>query len=131
MRTAHGIAVALSAGFRLATAAPVSPSDLLYVTTYPIGCGATGKVVTLKLDQLTLQNVAHSDSCGPYPSWLTQAKDILYCVNEAWGGDKGDLHALKIADDLNLTSLSTGKTVGGPVSTTIYGKGGRGLAIAD
>ncbi|KAK3906885.1 Lactonase, 7-bladed beta-propeller-domain-containing protein [Staphylotrichum tortipilum] len=131
MRTAHAIAVGLSAGFRLATAAPVSPSDLLYVTTYPIGDGATGKVVTLKLDQSTLKTVANSDSCGPYPSWLTQAKDILYCVNEAWGGDKGDLHALKIADDLSLTSLSTGKTVGGPVSTTIYGKGGRGLAIAD
>jgi len=131
MRTAQGIAVALSAGFRLATAAPVSPSDLLWVTTYPIGDGATGKVVTLKLDQSTLQTVANSDSCGPYPSWLTQANNILYCVNEAWGGDNGDLYALKIADDLSLPMLSTGKTVGGPVSTTVYGDGGRGLAVAD
>ncbi len=129
MRTT--IAVALSAGYRLATAAPVSSSDLLYVTTYPIDGTQTGKVLTLKLDQSGLQNLENSDSCGPYPSWLTQADDILYCVNEAWGGKNGDIHALKIADDLSLKSLSTGQTVSGPVSTTIYGDGGRGLAIAD
>ena len=130
MRTAHGIALALSAGFRLATAAPCAESSLLYVTSYPIGSGA-GKVLTLKLDQTKLQTVAESDSCGPYPSWLTPAGNILYCVNEAWGGQHGDLAALKVGDDLSLTKLSGGQTVVGPVSTIVYGDGGRGLAIAD
>jgi hypothetical protein len=131
MRTAHGIAVALSAGFRLATAAPCgAESSLLYVTSYPIGSGA-GKVLTLKLDHTKLETVAESDSCGPYPAWLTPAGNILYCVNEAWGGEQGDLAALKVGDDLSLTKLSGGKTVAGPVSTIVYGDGGRGLAIAD
>ncbi|KAK4156520.1 Lactonase, 7-bladed beta-propeller-domain-containing protein [Chaetomidium leptoderma] len=130
MRTSHGIAVALSAGFRLATAAPCGESSLLWVTTYPVGAGA-GKLLTLKLDQATLQSVAESDTCGPFPSWLTQADDVLYCVNEAWGGANGDLSALQIADDLTLAKLSGGQTVGGPVSTHVYGEGGRGLAVAD
>jgi hypothetical protein len=131
MRTSHGIAVALSAGVRLATAAPYcADSSLLYVTTYPAGAGA-GSLVTLKLDQGKLQSVANSDTCGPFPSWLTQVGDILYCVNEAWGGTHGDLAALKIGADLSFTKLSGGQTVGGPVSTIVYGEGGRGLAVAD
>ncbi|KAK4039118.1 Lactonase, 7-bladed beta-propeller-domain-containing protein [Parachaetomium inaequale] len=134
MRTSHSIAVALSAGFRLATAAPVcgggGASDLLWVTTYPSGEGS-GKLLTLKLDQAKLQSAAESETCGPYPSWLTQVDDVLYCVNEAWGGDHGDLASLKINDDLSFTKLSGGQTVGGPVSTIVYGKDGRGLAVAD
>ncbi|KAK4126114.1 extracellular aldonolactonase [Parathielavia appendiculata] len=132
MRSSYGIAVALSAGLRLTTAAPAprAESSLLYVTTYPVGQGA-GKLITLKQDQTSLQSVAESDSCGPFPSWLTQAGDILYCVNEAWGGANGDLSALKISDDFSLPKLSGGQTVAGPVSTVVYGKGGRGLAVAD
>ncbi|KAG7287846.1 hypothetical protein NEMBOFW57_007363 [Staphylotrichum longicolle] len=109
MRTAHGIAVALSAGFRLATAAPFAESSLLYVTSYPTGSGA-GKVLTLKLDQTKLETVAESDSCG-------------------LGGEKGDLAALKVGDDLSLTKLSGGPTVVGPVSTIVYGDGGRGWLL--
>jgi hypothetical protein len=130
MRTAYGITLALSASFRLTSAASYGGSSLLYVTTYPVGDGL-GKVLTLKLDGTKLQSVGESDSCGPYPSWLTQAGSILYCVNEAWGGDHGDLAALKIGSDLSLTKLSGGTTVGGPVSTIVYGAGGRGLAVAD
>ncbi|AEO55229.1 hypothetical protein MYCTH_2298860 [Thermothelomyces thermophilus ATCC 42464] len=135
MRTSYGVAFALSAGFRLATAAPVcgggSASDLLWVTTYPAGEGAQGKLLTLKLDGSKLEVVAESDTCGPYPSWLTQAGDVLYCVDEAWGGDHGTLHSLKINDDHSFTNLSQHETVGGPVSTVIYGKDGLGLAVAD
>ncbi len=132
MRTAHGLALALSASFRLATAAPYSTSSLLYVTSYPSDYPGNGKLLTLKLDQSKLETIAESDSCGPYPSWLTPVgNDLLYCVNEAWGGDHGDLAALKINADLSLTKLSGGQTVVGPVSTIVYGDGGRGLAIAD
>ncbi|KAH6631879.1 Lactonase, 7-bladed beta-propeller-domain-containing protein [Chaetomium tenue] len=134
MRTSHGVAVALGAGFQLATAAPVcgggSTSDTLWVTTYPIGEGA-GELLTLKLEGSELSSVATSDTCGPYPSWLTQVDDVLYCVNEAWGGENGDLAALQIGANSKFTVLSSGKTVGGPVSTIVYGDEGRGLAVAD
>lgn len=134
MRTSHGVAVALGAGFQLATAAPVcgggSTSDTLWVTTYPIGDGA-GELLTLKLEGPKLSSVATSDTCGPFPSWLTQVDDVLYCVNEAWGGQNGDLAALQIGADSSFTVLSSGKTVGGPVSTIVYGNEGRGLAVAD
>jgi len=135
MRTSHGVAFALSAGVRLASAAPVcadgGASDLVWVTTYPTGTDTAGKLLTLKLDQGKLESVADSETCGPYPSWLTQAGDVLYCVNEAWGGDHGDLYSLKINADNSFTELSSGQTVGGPVSTIVYGTGGKGLAVAD
>ncbi|KAH6856534.1 Lactonase, 7-bladed beta-propeller-domain-containing protein [Chaetomium sp. MPI-CAGE-AT-0009] len=134
MRTSHSLAVALGAGFQLAAAAPVcgggSTSDTLFVTTYPVGEGA-GELLTLKLQGSKLEQVGNSDTCGPYPSWLTQADDVLYCVNEAWGGTNGDLASLKINDDFTFTKQSSGKTIGGPVSTVVYGNGGRGLAVAD
>jgi len=134
MRTSPGIAVALSTGFRLATAAPLEIRDEsahLWVTTYPAAEGQSGKVVTLKLDQAGLSSVSESDACGGYPSWLTQAGEVLYCVDEAWGADSGSLSALQIGGDLGLTQLSSAQTIGGPVSTEIYGKDGRGLAVAD
>jgi 6-phosphogluconolactonase (cycloisomerase 2 family) len=136
MRTSHSVAVALGAGFRLAAAAPVcgggSASDTLWVTTYPVADGATGELLTLKLEGSTLSAVGEgSDTCGPYPSWLTQVDDVLYCVNEAWGGDNGDLAALKIGDAGAFTVLSSGPTIGGPVSTIVYGNEGKGLAVAD
>jgi hypothetical protein len=133
MRTSHGIAVALSAGFRLATAAPVdapAASTHLWVTTYPPAEGQSGKVLTLKLEQSALSSAAESDACGAYPSWLTRAGDTLYCLNEAWPDAKGGLFALGIGQGLDLSLLSKGDTIAGPVSTTIYGKGGRGLASA-
>ncbi|AEO66808.1 91798a32-3a95-4dba-95bf-09eb7d1cfeaa [Thermothielavioides terrestris] len=131
MRTAHGVAAALFGGFRLASAAPCSGSPLLYVTTYPAG-DVAGSVHTLQLGAAKLESVVDpSASCGSYPSWLTQVGDILYCVNEAWDANNGTLYSLKIGSDLNLTRLSDGQTVGGPVSTIVYGDGGRGLAVAD
>ncbi|KAL2158966.1 hypothetical protein VTH06DRAFT_2996 [Thermothelomyces fergusii] len=137
MRTAYGLALALSAGFRLATAAPScgrggsTSSNLLWVTTYPSGDAAQGKLLTLKQNGSKLEVIAESDTCGPFPSWLTQDRDVLYCVDEAWGGESGTLYSLKINADNTFTKLSEGPTVGGPVSTVIYGKDGNGLAVAD
>ncbi|KAH6635271.1 extracellular aldonolactonase [Chaetomium sp. MPI-SDFR-AT-0129] len=133
MRTSHGVALALSAGLQLATAAPVCTRDdsgLFWVTTYPAEGAEAGSVYTLKLTDSKLEQVAESDACGPYPSWLTQAGDVLYCVNEAWGGDHGNLTALQIGTDNSLTKLSGSETVGGPVNIAIYGKG-NALAVAD
>jgi hypothetical protein len=131
MRTYTGIAAALLAGLELASAAPCAASSLLYVTTYPPDGQPSGKVTTLKLGTSSLESVASSDACGPYPSWLTQASDLLYCVNEAWGSTTGGvLSSLKISADGSLTKLNSIGTLGGPVSTIVYGDGGRGLAVA-
>lgn len=134
MRTSYSAAIALSAGFRLATAAPThgcgSNSPLLFVTTYPAGDGE-GKLLTLKQTGSNLEVVGQSDACGPYPSWLTQDGDVLYCVDEAWGGESGTLFSLKINANHTFTKLSDKETIVGPVSTVIYGENGDGLAVAD
>jgi hypothetical protein len=62
---------------------------------------------------------------------LTQAIDLIYFVNEAWGSTTGGvLSSLKISADGSLTKLNSIGTLGGPVSTIVYGDGGRGLAVA-
>lgn len=130
MRTSHSIAAALSTGLGLASAA-CSASSFLYVTTYPTGEGSVGKVATFSLGESGLESVAASDDCGPYPSWLTQAGDVLYCVDEAWPSPNGSLTSLQVGEDGLVSKLSSLPTFGGPVSTIIYGDGGRGLAVAD
>lgn len=131
MRTYTGVAAALSVGFSLVNSAPCSGgSPLLYVATYPKD-DAAGKVTTLQLGASSLKSLSTSDGCGPYPSWLTQAGDLLYCVDEAWGVTAGTLSSLKIGDDGALTKLNSIPTLRGPVSTIIYGDGGRGLAVAN
>jgi hypothetical protein len=133
MWSAHGIA-AVSVGALLAAAAPcagAAESSHLFVTTYPVGEGEQGKLLTFKLDQTALENVAESDACGAYPSWLTQAGSTLYCINEAWDNAKeGGLAALQIGDDSTLSLLGAAKTIGGPVSSIVYGDG-KGLAVAE
>ena len=132
MRSAHGIAAA-SVGALLAAAAPctgAAESTHLFVTTYPLGEGEEGKLLTLKLDQAALENVAESDACGPYPSWLTQDGDTLYCVDEAWGAEEGAFAALQIGGDSTLSLLGGAKTIAGPVAAVVYGDG-KGLALAE
>lgn len=132
MRTYTGIAAALLAGFELASAAPTcGGSSLLYVTAYsPSG---PGKVTTLKLSKDKLESVASSDGCGVNPSWLTQANDVFYCVDEAWNtpDTTSSISSLKIGADGSLTKLNSILTLGGPVSTIVYGTGGKGLAVAN
>ncbi|KAL2267689.1 hypothetical protein VTJ83DRAFT_4966 [Remersonia thermophila] len=141
MRTSHGIAAALTAGFQLAAARPcgggnnnnnsTAESAHLWVTTYPAVWGQSGKVITLQLAHSRLTSVAESEACGVNPSWLTQAGDVLYCVNEAWGAPQGDLYALAIGSNAAVTRLGGAKTRPGPVSNTVYGNNGRGLAVAN
>lgn len=130
MRTYTSVAAALSTGLGLASAA-CSASPFLFVTTYPSGEGQVGKVTTFKLAESGLQSIAASDACGPYPSWLTQAGDILYCVDEAWPSPEGSVASLKIGADGSVAKLSSLPTFGGPVSSIVFGDGGRGLAVAD
>ncbi|KAL2023392.1 hypothetical protein VTK56DRAFT_2749 [Thermocarpiscus australiensis] len=130
MRTAQGIAVTLWAGFLLVTA-DCAGSSLLYVTSYPNGDDPAGKLTALNLGQTGLEPAFESLDCGTHPSWLTQADDILYCVDEAWPRATGNLTSLQIGTDGTVTKLSSLGTLGGPVNTVVYGYGGRGLAVAD
>lgn len=119
MRTPRGLAGAAAC------------ASQLWVTSYPSTGQDAGKLTTLKLTEAGLQSLGTSDSCGPYPSWLTRAGDVLYCVDEAWPSQNGTLSALRISADGSFSKLSSGPTLGGPVSTIVYGEGGRGLAVAD
>ncbi|KAK3688517.1 Lactonase, 7-bladed beta-propeller-domain-containing protein [Podospora appendiculata] len=117
-------------------AAPSAPrhtkSSLLYVTSYE------GDLTTLNFTASThgassasLQSAATTTACGKYPSWLTKAGSTLYCLDEAWGSNNGSLVSFSISKDGALTKLSSVGTIGGPVSSVVYGEGGRGLAVAD
>ncbi|KAL2264315.1 hypothetical protein VTK26DRAFT_7281 [Humicola hyalothermophila] len=126
MRKYASVVAALSASFGLVDAAPCSGSaPLLFVAAYE------GQVTTLQLGESTLQTLSTSDGCGPYPSWLTQAGDILYCINEAWPDPTGSLSSLKIGNSGALTQLNSIPTLPGPVSIAVYGNNSRGVAVAN
>ncbi|KAJ4300298.1 hypothetical protein N0V88_002971 [Collariella sp. IMI 366227] len=137
MRTTHAVAVALSAGLRLASAAPCSSaSSTLYVSSFPPAAaeGAPakpGSVTTFTLGQGGLKFARNTTECGTHPTWLTQAGNTLYCLDEAWPVPKGGLHSFKIGADSGVSHLGKIETLGGPVSSVVYGEGGRGLAVAD
>ena len=108
----------------------LSSATLLYVTSY------AGTVTTLNLtisnacNAASLQSIATSTECGPQPSWLTLVGSNQYCLDEAWGQLNGTVSSFKVTDG-KLTFLDKATTIGGPVSSVVYGDGGRGLAIAD
>ncbi|KAK4134240.1 extracellular aldonolactonase [Trichocladium antarcticum] len=132
MRTSTGIAAALLPGLALAGASScAAESSLLYVAAYPADGEAAGKLTTFKLDKSSLQSVAASDDCGPFPTWLTQANDVLYCINAARGSTAGGvISSLKIGADGSVTKLGSIGTIGDPVNTVAYGEDSHGLAMA-
>ncbi|KAL2131544.1 hypothetical protein VTI74DRAFT_4921 [Chaetomium olivicolor] len=132
MRSTSSIALALSAGLRLANAAPCpGTSSTLYVASYPSG-QLKGGLTTLRLSQGRLESVGEaSDDCGPYPSWLTQAGNSLYCLDEAWANITGTVHSFKIGASSGISHLGSVETKKGPVSSIVYGDNGHGLAVAD
>lgn len=95
----------------------------------------SGTLTTLDLTLLSpsagnLQNIATSTECGAQPSWLTLVGSTLYCLDEAWGQNNGSLVSFDVTDG-KLALLDNVTTIGGPVSSVVYGEGGRGLAVAD
>ena len=131
MRTHNGVAAAFTAGLGMAMAACTPKSSLLYVASYPGAGEEAGALTTLRFSKAGLKVVSSSAACGGHPSWLTQAGDILYCVDESWPTATGTLHSLTIGNGSELAHLSSAETQGGPVSIALYGKDGRGLAVAD
>lgn len=107
----------------------LSSATLLYVSSY------AGTVTTLDLtisspSAGSLQSVATSIECGAQPSWLTLVGSNLYCVDEAFGQNNGSLVSFKVTEG-RLSILNKVTTIGGPVSSVVYGESGRGLAVAD
>ncbi|OAA65948.1 YkgB protein [Niveomyces insectorum RCEF 264] len=81
----------------------------------------------------TITSLAVNDGCAPQASWLTLDKPngILYCLDESFGNPNGSLSSYQTSANGTLTQLKRVKTPSGPVYATIYGAGGRGLAVAD
>jgi hypothetical protein len=120
-----------------ALALPYSSSaTLLYVSSY------AGTITTLSLSLPASSNatgeghlraIASTQGCAPNPSWLTldYPKSILYCADEGLTGPNGTLSSYKTSENGTLVQLDKIDTLSGPVSTVIYGTGGRGLALAE
>ena len=84
------------------------------------------------LAQTSYQNGTGTDAtgCGPDASWLTvnAKKDVVYCVDEAWGMANGTIYAYNNMNG-TLKLFNTTTTLQSPVSTVIY-NGGKALAAA-
>lgn len=98
----------------------------------------SGTLTTLSLvgsdskGNASLRAVDTKTDCGPQATWLTldSRNSVLYCLDESWEPINGTLTSYKIAADGSLTHLDSILTVDSPVSATIYGEGGRGLAVS-
>lgn len=119
------------AGGTVALAAPdaIPRATLLYAASY------SGTITTLNFTAgsdgtASLKAIASSADCAPNPSWLTLAGPVLYCADEGLKTPNGTMTSLQTSRDGILTKLGSMKTLSGPVSSVVYGSGGRGLAVA-
>ena len=92
----------------------------------PIGLAAES-CATSKMQVLT--PLAKSDACGPTPSWLTQAGDILYCTDEGFTVTNTALVSLDIDSTGTVVRMDKKDVVIGPVSSVLFGNG-KALAVA-
>ncbi len=118
-------------------AAGTTATSLVYVSSY------AGTVTTLNLtipapgggDSASLTSLASTADCGPNPSWLTldRTRAALYGTDEGRGRPDGHLVAFRTGAGPRggLATLDRVTTLGGPVSTVVYGAGGMGLAVAE
>ncbi|KAF7546970.1 hypothetical protein G7Z17_g8051 [Cylindrodendrum hubeiense] len=126
-------------GQGLEPAAPVASADSYAAATFLYVASYGGTVTTFKLTQksaaasLRLAPVASTDGCAGSPSWLTldDANSVLYCTDEGLTtGNEGSLSSFSVIEDGSLVRLDKVRTVFGPVSAAVYGKHGKGLALA-
>lgn len=133
----HAILAALAPGLVAATR--------LYITSYggliEEGVTVPGGVSTVELpaglaaercatsQAQVLTPLARSDACGPTPSWLTQAGDILYCTDEGFTPTNTALVSLALESAGTLVRMNKTGVVLGPVSSVLFGNG-KALAVA-
>ncbi|CAK7203451.1 hypothetical protein SEUCBS139899_006185 [Sporothrix eucalyptigena] len=132
------LARAGTAALALGLAQPAA-AVLVYVTSY------SGTLTSLNLTlaaaeansttgpKASIQQLAVNKGCAPQASWLTLDKPngILYCLDESFGNPNGSLSSYKTSWNGTLTQLKRVETPAGPVYATIYGEGGKGLAVAE
>ncbi|KAK7418538.1 hypothetical protein QQX98_003883 [Neonectria punicea] len=125
----------------LEPAVPFPPIDGLAAHTFLYVASYGGSVTTLKLSRGTntaaaswgLEPVAYTEGCAGSPSWLTldATNSVLYCTDEGLTtGSEGSLSSFSTIEDGSLVRLANVRTVFGPVSAAVYGKHGKGLAVA-
>lgn len=132
----HAILAALAPGLIAASR--------LHITSYGgtiKGVTVTGGVSTVELpvglaaercatsEVQVLTPPAKSDACGPTPSWLTQAGDILYCTDEGFTVTNTALVSLTIESAGTVVRMNKSDVVLGPVSSVLFGNG-KALAVA-
>ncbi|KIH91702.1 hypothetical protein SPBR_01790 [Sporothrix brasiliensis 5110] len=127
-----------SSALALAVAQPVA-AVLVYVTSYSgtltsLNLTLThGKANSTSGPKARIQQLAVNAGCAPQASWLTLDKPngILYCLDESFGNPNGSLSSYKTSANGTLTQLKRVETPAGPVYATLYGAGGKGLAVAE
>lgn len=106
-------------------AAPAS-ATILYATSYN-----DHGLTTLNLNASSLSVVSKTYDCGSEPTWLTldHANNVLYCLNEGWGGN-ASITSYHTAANGSLTELDFLPVLKSPVASTLFGKDNSGLAVA-
>ncbi|KAG6036536.1 hypothetical protein E4U41_005605 [Claviceps citrina] len=131
--------VAASAPSLFFLAATAQACGFLYVSSYSgtittldlgrtcsVGCGGAGRGVPL------LRTLSWTKGCAESPSWLTldRARSTLFCLDEGLTSANGSLSSFGTSANGDLRRLDRMPTLGGPVSSVVYGRGRRGLAVA-
>lgn len=111
----------------LAAAAP-SSAVFLYATSYNDHAVTT---LDLNVEGGKLTTLSKSLDCGSEPTWLTlnKADKVLYCLNEGWSGNSS-ITSFKTTANGTLATLDIIPVLKSPVSSTLYGPGKSGLAVA-
>lgn len=120
-----GLALLLSASS--ATLLYVVPEMARFVTTLNLSVSSSGHP--------SLEPLAFSAGCGPYPSWLSlnKATSTLHCLYyDTDHPPNGTLMSLRTSPDGVLTRLSNISTPAGYSSgVVLYGSNASGIAVAD
>lgn len=135
----HAILAALAPGLvaasrlYIASVASTDPNDVnntipggVFTVELPAGLAAE-RCATSEVQVLT--PLPKSDACGPTPSWLTQAGDILYCTDEGYNVANTALVSLAIESAGTVVRMDKKDVVKGPVSSVLFGNG-KALAVA-
>lgn len=109
--------------------APAS-AQIIFATSYN-----NNALTTLNLDAAkgTLSKVgAERKDCGSEPTWLTldRANNVLYCLNEGWGGSASITSYKVTAASGSLETLDVQPVLKSPVSATLFGANNTRLAVA-
>ena len=106
-----------------------------YITTLNltlIGTSCGGAMGGDGVCNATLEALDFADGCWPDPSWieLDHANSVLYCSDEGLSTPKGSLSSFRTTASGTLEPLDKVDTIKGPVSSIIFGDGGKALALA-